>query len=82
MSAKRRDRTDLLNVWNDLVGMWTSESLDLCESAQDATRPARDSYTHERPLISARLDVYADDLIEVNSLDDSTPIYLRPTLRP
>jgi hypothetical protein len=81
MSAQRRDRTDLLNVWNDLVGMWTSESLDTFESAQDGTRPARDSYTYERPMISARLDAYADDLIEVN-LDDSAPIHLRRTLRP
>jgi hypothetical protein len=62
--------------------MWTAEGLDHDESAHDANRPPRDSYTHERPLISARLDIYADDLIEISSSDESLHIHLRPTVRP
>jgi hypothetical protein len=81
MSAQRRNRTDLLDVWNDLVGMWSAE----VPSAQDeANRPARDSYTYERPVLSATLDLHAADLIEFSSLDgdDGVLIHLRPTVRP
>ena len=80
MSAQRRNRTDLVNVWNDLVGLWSAE----VPSAQDdANRPARDSYTYERPALSASLDLHAADLIEF-SVDDEEGalIHLRPTVRP
>lgn len=81
MSAQRRNRTDLVNVWNDLVGMWSAE---VPSAQEDASRPARDSYTYERPLLTAALDMHAADLIEFSSVDeeDGVLIHLRPTVRP
>lgn len=77
MSAQRRNRTDLLNVWNEMVGMSGAEY------AEGQSRPPRDSYTHERPLISGRIDFYAADLIDFDQADgDGVFIHLRPTLRP
>jgi hypothetical protein len=76
MSAQRRNRIDLLNVWNEMVGMRGAEVFG-------DGRPPRDSYTYERPLISGRIDLYAADLIDFSQPDEEgLLIHLRPTLRP
>jgi hypothetical protein len=46
-------------------------------------RPARDSYTQERPLLSASWDLHADDLIDESCVEDEAQrIHLMRTLRP
>lgn len=77
MSAQRRNRIDLLNVWNEMVGTSDAEAF-----GEGHSRPPRDSYTHERPMISARIDFYAADLIDFTQDEDGVLIHLRPTLRP
>lgn len=80
MSAQRRTRTDLVNVWSDLVGMWSAE---VPSSHEEATRPARDSYSYERPMLALSFDLHAADLMEFGADDeDGVLIHLRPTLRP
>jgi hypothetical protein len=86
MSSHRRNQAHLLNVWNDFVDGWSDEASEGDDSQQSSTgvrRALRDSYTHERPMIAASLDLHAEDLLELPLLEDPcAPIHFRRTLRP
>jgi hypothetical protein len=53
-------------------------------SVRDAReRVPKDSYTHEKPLLSASWVFHAADLIEVDAADDDGAlVHILPTLRP
>jgi hypothetical protein len=90
MSALRSNQAVLINVWNDMADAWSEE--EACASDEGAPntgvfarRLPRDSYTHERPLLAATLDLHADDLRDrgASTEDESAlSVYLRLTLRP
>jgi hypothetical protein len=89
MSALRKVQPVLVHVWNDMADAWSEEESFAGDDAPNtgvfARRPPRDSYTHERPLIAATLDLHAEHLCDLSaSLDDedALAIHLRLTLRP
>ena len=87
MSARRHNQAELVCVWNDLVSAWSEDGADEesgPETGVFSRRPPRDSYTHERPLLSTSWDLHGEDLIEVSEWDgdESTRIHLLPTVRP
>jgi hypothetical protein len=77
-----------------LVDAWFDGAVENDDSRYDSIndtgvmkRPQRDSYTQERPLLAASLELrpsIAADLLEPDALvaDDSLSIHVRPTLRP
>lgn len=87
MSARSHKQAEVC-VWNELVGEWADE-----ETSEDggpetgvfARRVPKDSYTHEKPLLSASWTFLAADLIEIDAVDadeDGKLVHLLPTLRP
>jgi hypothetical protein len=85
MSTRRQNQAELVCVWNDLVSAWSEEGAESEENASVETgvfarRPPRDSYTQERPLLSASWDVHADDLLDEGAAGND--IHLLRTLRP
>lgn len=86
MSARRHNQAEVC-VWNELVGEWADEGTnEECgpETGVFARRVPKDSYTHERPLLSASWTFLAADLIEIDSVDadEDGVVHLLPTLRP
>ena len=87
MSARHHNEAlCLVDAWFD----GAVESHDGYDSINDTgvmKRPQRDSYTHERPLLAASLELrpsIAADLLEPDAMleDDALSIHARPTLRP
>lgn len=85
MSAHRRNEVVLLHA------AWMEEAFEDDGEASDtqvlARRAPRDSYTHDRPMLSASLDLpahYAMDLEDLNPLldDESRLFHSQPTVRP
>jgi hypothetical protein len=86
MSARRQNQAELLNTWNEAVGDWSEEEIGQDngpETGVFARRVPKDSYTHEKPLLSASWVFHAADLLEVDAPDeDGKLVHLLPTLRP
>ncbi len=86
MSACRQNRAELVNVWNEAVGDWSEEEIgenNGPETGVFVRRVPKDSYTQEKPLLSASWTFHAADLIEVDAPDeDGKLVHILPTLRP
>jgi hypothetical protein len=90
MSALRSNQAVLVNVWNDMADAWSEEEACATDEAAPNTgvfarRLPRDSYTHERPLLAATLDLHAEDLADLGASGEeqsALSVHLRLTFRP
>lgn len=84
-AARNTQHAVLVNVWNDMADAWSEEETCANDEGGPQTgvfmRAPRDSYTHERPLLTVSLDLNADDLSDFGNVDELS-VHLRLTVRP